>query len=177
MVSDTAATVLNVAVAAAAGAAAGWALLAGCGGRGTAAGLRSVAALRLEVGADLRQGVIAAAQRSGMKAACVLTCVGSLRKAHIRLAGAGATGGSPEMHLDERLEIVSLVGTVSADGSCHLHICVADERGRAVGGHLMDGCEVNTTAEIVVADCDGFVFSREHDQRTGYRELTVRRSG
>ena len=45
-------------------------------------------------------------------------------------------------------EIVSLVGTVSADGKCHLHACLADGKGAVVGGHVVGGMTVFTTAEV-----------------------------
>ena len=49
------------------------------------------------------------------------------------------------------LEIVSLVGTLSADG-CHLHASVSNGEGRTSGGHLLEGCPIYTTAEVVIGD-------------------------
>jgi len=68
---------------------------------------------------------------------------------------------------------VALTGTLSQDGS-HLHLAVADDQGRTVGGHLAEDCTVRTTAEVVVAADDRLVFAREHDPATGYDELVVR---
>jgi hypothetical protein len=48
-------------------------------------------------------------------------------------------------------EIVSLVGTLALDGD-HLHIAVSDSTGRTIGGHLMEGSLVYTTAEIAVGE-------------------------
>jgi predicted DNA-binding protein with PD1-like motif len=53
------------------------------------------------------------------------------------------------MQLTEELEIVSITGTLCADGS-HIHVSLAKASGEVVGGHLMDGCLVDTTAEIVL---------------------------
>ncbi len=55
----------------------------------------------------------------------------------------------------------------------HLHLSVADETGAVVGGHLMDGCEVFTTAEVVIGELPGVRFRRELDATYGYRELVV----
>ena len=76
------------------------------------------------------------------------------------------------MSLDERFEIVSLTGTVSRHGA-HLHMSLADYQGNVVGGHVMEGCEVFTTAEIVLGECSGHVFTRQRDDETGFDELVV----
>ena len=76
------------------------------------------------------------------------------------------------MSLQERFEIVSLTGTVSRHG-CHLHMALSDHQGNVVGGHVLEGCEVFTTAEIVIGECVNHVFSREHDEETGFDELVV----
>jgi len=69
-------------------------------------------------------------------------------------------------------EIVSLTGTVSINGS-HLHISISDSTGETIGGHLMDGCIVYTTAEIVLLSSDNFEFKREKDGSTPWEELQV----
>jgi predicted DNA-binding protein with PD1-like motif len=68
---------------------------------------------------------------------------------------------------------VSLVGTLSTNGS-HLHLAVSDSTGRTIGGHLLDGCRVYTTAEIVLAELPQLDFRRETDATFGYQELVVR---
>jgi uncharacterized protein len=47
---------------------------------------------------------------------------------------------------DEHLEIVSCQGTVSIHDP-HIHISVSDINGHVWGGHLKDGCIVNSTVE------------------------------
>ena len=69
-------------------------------------------------------------------------------------------------------EIVSITGTLSEDG-VHIHISVSDELGNTIGGHLKDGCIVNTTAEIVLNIFDNINFRREYDEKTGYGELVI----
>jgi hypothetical protein len=64
-------------------------------------------------------------------------------------------------------------GTLSADG-VHLHASVADARGQMRGGHLMPGCIVRTTADIVLALLPGWAFGRAYDAETGFKELVVR---
>ena len=50
---------------------------------------------------------------------------------------------------------------------------MSDSTGRTLGGHLLDGCRVYTTAEIVLAELPALVFSRETDATFGYKELVV----
>ena len=65
------------------------------------------------------------------------------------------------------------MGTVSVRG-CHIHISLADNKGNAIGGHLMEGCLVDTTAEICIESFDNYVFDRIFDDNTGYKELIIK---
>ena len=125
-------------------------------------------ALRLLPGADLKGELLALAAREHLRAGWVLTCVGSLSRVRLRLAG-----GAEHATWEAAFEIVALTGTLSQDGG-HLHLAVADHQGRSFGGHLAEGCIVRTTAEVVLAADDRLVFAREHDPVTGYDELVVR---
>ena len=125
-------------------------------------------ALRLRPGDDLRQQLITFVQAHHILAGTMLTCVGSLTVATLRLAnqeGSAVCRG--------HFEIVSLVGTLSVNGS-HLHLAVADSTGRTIGGHLLDGCRVYTTAEIVLGELPQLEFRRETDATFGYQELVVK---
>jgi predicted DNA-binding protein with PD1-like motif len=130
--------------------------------------------LRLRPGEDLR-GALEAAFRGigerGIDAACVVSAVGSLSRAQLRYAD--APRGTA---LDGPLELLSLSGTLSRDGP-HLHASVADAAGRVSGGHVLRGCTVRTTAELVLALLPGWQFGRAPDAATGFLELVVRRPG
>jgi uncharacterized protein len=125
-------------------------------------------AVRLRPGADLKGELLALAARERVRAGWVLTCVGSLSRVRLRLAG-----GADHATWEGAFEIVALTGTLWQDGG-HLHLAVADHQGRTVGGHLDEGCVVRTTAEVVVAADARLLFAREHDPATGYDELVVR---
>ncbi|NPV56562.1 MAG: DNA-binding protein [Anaerolineae bacterium] len=124
-------------------------------------------ALRLHPGEDLKQKLDTFAEQSGMQAGCVLACAGSLSRARLRLADQndGQMFNGP-------FEIVALSGTFSLDGS-HLHIAISDGSGKTMGGHLMEGCAIYTTAEIVIGELDDMRFRRPLDPQTGYDELTI----
>jgi hypothetical protein len=102
-----------------------------------------------------------------IEAGCVLSGVGSLTYVTLRLA-------NREFHseYDGHFEIVSITGTVSTHGS-HLHISVSDEEGKTIGGHLVSGCKIYTTAEIVIAAFDDVTYKRELAEDSGYEELVV----
>jgi uncharacterized protein len=126
-----------------------------------------VLALRLSPGQDLKAELQQLVQQRGIPAACILSCVGSLQKATLRLA-------NQENYrvYAQKMEIVSLVGTLSVEGS-HLHISLSDSTGTTIGGHLVEGCEIYTTAEIVLGILPEYRFARETDPASGYKELKV----
>ena len=97
----------------------------------------------------------------------ILCSVGCLSKLVIRLAD-----GKSILKKEEPFEIVSITGTLSPDG-VHIHISVSDSNGNTIGGHLKDGCIVNTTAEVCLQIFDDIQFSRKYDQSTGYNELVI----
>ena len=125
--------------------------------------------MRLRPGQDLRKQLELFVKEKRIHAGFVITAVGSLRQASIRLADQPSA-----TNFNGKFEIVSLVGTLGQDG-VHLHISISDSTGKTLGGHLVDGCLIYTTAEIVMGDAEGLKFSREQDAETGYRELRIRR--
>ncbi len=132
----------------------------------SSAGLRAHV-LRLLPGTDLAHALRNFVDENKIRAALVLTCVGSTATTVLRMAGAT----EPRL-FDGKFEIVSLTGTLSTGGS-HLHMSVAGEDGVVYGGHLQDGCVVRTTAEIGIGVLDGISFSRAPCALSGYLELKI----
>jgi hypothetical protein len=129
-----------------------------------------IEALRLGPGADLRRALDEFVSSRRLAAGFIVSAVGSLSRAALRYAADDET-----TLIVRPLELVSLSGTLSAQG-CHLHASVADETGKVLGGHVLQGCIVRTTAELVIGIPDGLRFAREMDAETGYRELVIQRS-
>lgn len=124
-------------------------------------------ALRLSPQQDLKAELEDYMQQQNLEAACILTCVGSLTQATLRHANQlSATVYSGHF------EIVSLAGLMSKHGA-HYHMAIADSRGQTIGGHLMKGCLIYTTAEIVIGVLPQLSFRREPDEATGFRELFI----
>jgi hypothetical protein len=65
-----------------------------------------------------------------------------------------------------------MTGTVSIHGS-HLHMAISDGDGQTTGGHLVPGCAIYTTAEIVLAAFPELVYQREPCDQSGYDELVI----
>lgn len=122
---------------------------------------------RLTRGYDLKLSIEKYCEDNKIQAGVILSCVGCLSEAVIRNAS-----GVKCIKIDKDIEIVSITGTVSQNG-CHIHISVSDEELKTYGGHLKDGCIVNTTAEVVILELSNHKFDRIMDENTGYKELTI----
>jgi hypothetical protein len=127
-------------------------------------------AFRLVPGQDLKKEIQQYVNLHGIQAGALLSCVGSLKHTRLRLAGA-----TNYWEQEGKQEILSLCGTLSVNGS-HLHLCVADAQGATLGGHLSDGCVINTTAEIVLGELIDFQFKRLPDDSTGFDELSINKN-
>jgi uncharacterized protein len=125
---------------------------------------------RLKPNSDLKKELFDFSQKEDIKAGIILTCVGSLKKATLRMAGR-----CNPVTFDKKFEINSLVGTISQNG-VHLHTSLSDKKGKSIGGHLKEGCIIYTTAEIVIGKLDNFEFDRVFDEETGFKELKIKKT-
>ncbi|MET0541539.1 MAG: PPC domain-containing DNA-binding protein, partial [Variovorax sp.] len=83
--------------------------------------------VRLRPGDDVRRALEHAIARENIAAAFVLSGIGSLRPAMLRLAGA-----PDNTRIDADTEVLTLSGTLGAAGTSrtsHLHMSVADDQG------------------------------------------------
>lgn len=120
---------------------------------------------RLHRGDDLLLSIRTLCEREKIDAAVVLSAVGCVSRAVLRDAG-----GVNLRSVDEPCEIVSLNGTASR-ARCHLHLALSREDLSVIGGHMMPGCIVNTTCELVLGVLEHMRFDVEQDAQTGYDEL------
>jgi hypothetical protein len=124
-------------------------------------------AFRLKPHDDLKKGILAYASEHRIKAGGIVTAVGSLEYVNLRFANQQIASGQ-----SGHFEIVSLVGTFS-ETYAHLHLSVSDSLGRTIGGHLLEGNMVYTTAEIVITQLTDVEFTRQKDKTYGYDELII----
>ena len=120
---------------------------------------------RLHRGNDLLLSLQKLAQENQIEAGIVWCGVGCVSRARLRDAS-----GVTVRTINEPCEIVSMTGTVSAN-RCHVHVALSREDLSTIGGHLVEGCIVNTTCELVIGVLDGWRFGVEQDAQTGYDEI------
>lgn len=123
--------------------------------------------LRLTPALDLKLELIRFCNKNKIKAACILSAVGSLQKANLRLANSNSTYTE-----EKNFEIVSATGTLSENG-CHVHISIADSEGKVLGGHLLEKNLIYTTCELVILEIPNTEFKRELDPTTTFDELKI----
>lgn len=123
---------------------------------------------RLRPGDDLLGSIRTYVKQHHIQAAVILSAVGSLTQASIRYAN------QSEAYINTgHFEIVSITGTLEEGGE-HLHLSIATGQGNVLGGHLLTGCTIYTTAEIVLAELTNVRFTRELDKEgSGWDELKV----
>src|SRR5690348_6613989 len=95
-----------------------------------------VLTFRLKPGWDLFDSIEEVVKENKIEAGCVLSSVGSLTHATLRLANRNKYN-----EYEGHFEIVSMTGTVSIHGS-HIHISISDGDGATIGGHLVSGCKI-----------------------------------
>lgn len=127
-----------------------------------------VFAIRLKPDEDLRQSLKNFVMEHNIKAGFILSAIGSLKQAAIRFADCQNI-----TVIEDKFEILSLSGTLAIAG-LHLHIAIADKQGKTIGGHLVNGNIIYTTAEIVIGASEEFTFNRTVDEQTGYQELEIK---
>ncbi len=124
---------------------------------------------RIKPNQDLFDSIEAFIAEKKIETGCVLSSVGSLTRAVLRLANRKF-----DNEYEGHFEIVSMTGSVALCGS-HIHISIADGNGVTIGGHLVSGCKIYTTAEIVPAVFNDVAYARELlEDDSGYKELVVR---
>jgi predicted DNA-binding protein with PD1-like motif len=123
--------------------------------------------LKLNPEQDLKRELQSFCEKNQIQAGCIVSGIGSLKKAKLRLANS-----SKFFESDSFFEIVSLSGSLSVNG-CHIHISISDKDGQLRGGHLVEDNTIYTTAEIVVLKLDGQTYEREFDSITGFKELKI----
>jgi len=127
-------------------------------------------AVRLLPDQDLMKELEKIVVKYNIKAGFIISCLGSLKKAHLRMPG-----GKTFQNFEGQFEILCLNGTLSVNGS-HLHVAMSVfPDGNVLGGHLLEeGCTIATTAEIIIGTLDDAEFTRKFDEATGFNELQVK---
>ncbi|CAN5691245.1 hypothetical protein BH10BDE1_BH10BDE1_01280 [soil metagenome] len=125
-------------------------------------------ALRLAPGRDVLNELKAYVSSHHLKAASIVSAVGSLKTANFRFANQ-----SNGKKLNGHFEVTGMSGVIAESGA-HVHASIADETGKTSGGHLLEGNLVYTTLEVVILEYPHLEFARELDSESGYKELVIK---
>ena len=129
--------------------------------------LQRVYLWRLPYGADLLAALTDFAASRGITSGSVTT-IGAASEAVLGFYDQTAKKYR-EHHVRKPMEIASCVGNISMlDGKpvVHAHLVLSDEKGAAMGGHLMPGTRV-FSCEAMVTRLVGIPMRRGHDEVTG----------
>ncbi|MFW9846076.1 MAG: PPC domain-containing DNA-binding protein [Candidatus Thorarchaeota archaeon] len=130
---------------------------------------------RLETGEDVLQAIEKVAQSHNVRSGQI-TLIGAVSRARLGYFNR-ETGEYQDFTIEKDLEVVSGIGNIArlVDDSIvvHAHIIVADEDGACWGGHLMSGCEVSVTVELVIIETDADL-RRARDELTGLNLMDIK---
>ncbi len=144
--------------------------------------LGRVLAARLAPGCDLLKSLQEIAERENLQSGVVLSGVASLRQVTLRnvrlFPDEFPIADRQRIYTPKKepLELLSLSGNISRrDGEVHIHchITVSSglDDGRTYGGHLIEGCVILSTGEVIVAEITGIAMKRNIDPETHALEL------
>jgi hypothetical protein len=122
--------------------------------------------VRLFEGEDLLEAVTQAVKKSRIRAGFFIL-IGTLRKATM---GFFHEGRYQPIEISGPLEIVSCMGNISIKENkpfVHAHIAVSNRNGEVFGGHVLSGCTIAATGELVLFEATNVNLQRELDMKTG----------
>ncbi|HEY4674203.1 MAG TPA: PPC domain-containing DNA-binding protein [Nitrososphaerales archaeon] len=128
---------------------------------------------KLPYGADLLNSIEDVAGRAKIRSAS-FTAIGAVRKAKVSYYNQTKKKYN-ELIFDEPMEIVSCIGNISElDGKMvvHAHVVLSDEKGRAFGGHLLEGSEL-FACELMMNEYKDLRITRKYDQLTGLNLMEI----
>jgi len=121
---------------------------------------------RIPEGEDLVEAIKKRAEENGIKVG-VFILIGSLKQA---VVGYFKKGEYYTIELEGPLEIASCMGNIAGDEKgqiiVHSHIVLSNQKGEALGGHLMKGSFVGATAELVIIEGTAVSLQRTFDEKT-----------
>jgi predicted DNA-binding protein with PD1-like motif len=144
--------------------------------------LGTVMVMRLGPSCDLMKSIKQIADRENIRAGLVLSGAGSLSQVTLR----NVKSFPDEFPITDRnrvytpknepLELVSLSGNISEkDGEaflhCHITVSSGLDDGKVFGGHLIEGCIVYSTCEVIIVEIKSLHMKRNTDAETHAFEL------
>ena len=121
--------------------------------------------IRLDENEDLLDAIKERAERNRVNTGFFFL-IGTVKKA---VLGFYKEGNYKPIHVAGPLEIVCCTGNVSKreDGQlvAHAHLVVSNEEGITFGGHLLSGCPIDATGELVLVETPSAKLKRVLDKK------------
>lgn len=136
--------------------------------------IKRIIAARLRPGTDVFQGIIDVCKHYELKNGIIMSALGSWKKVKFCNPTNLPTGkigyGEPTV-LEGNYALVGLSGMIchDTDGNIlpHVHLTISDKQGNVYGGHMLSGCEVLFTTDILFGEFAGIVMGRRFDEELG----------
>jgi len=114
---------------------------------------------------DLLEAITLVAKKSGINAGFFML-IGTLKKANV---GFNRKGKYITIKVEGPVEIVSCMGNISVKENkpfAHAHLAVSNEKGEVIGGHVMSGCIIDATGELVLLEAKTTRLLKKYDEKT-----------
>ena len=114
---------------------------------------------------DLLEAITQTAGKGRIKAG-FFVLIGTLKKAKM---GFFHKGRYQLIEMAEPLEIVSCMGNISikeGEPHVHAHIAVSNRKGEVFGGHVLPGCIIAATGELVLIEAVDMELHRKLEEKT-----------
>ena len=134
--------------------------------------LGKIVIARLYEDEDLLETINQAAKRSNINTG-VFSLIGTLKRAAVQFYHERKY---ETIHIEGPLEIVSCTGNISLKENqpfAHAHIALSDEKGNVKGGHLMQGCIIGATGELMLIEASDLRIIRKYDKKTNLFLLSM----
>ena len=128
---------------------------------------------KLPYGADLLNSIKGIATKAKVRSGS-FTAIGAVSKARVGYYDQKQKKYN-ELLFDEGMEIVSCIGNISemrGNMIVHAHLVLSDEKGRAFGGHLLEGTEL-FACEVMINEYKNLRITRKYDELTGLNLMEV----
>lgn len=126
---------------------------------------------KLDHGQNLFSALGKVMMKHGAESAVILSGIGMLNDFEI---GYYDGGKYITKQFGEPMELLSMHGSIAAseESSIHIHVSLANEEHKVMGGHLMKAkvCVLN---EIVLLKLEGIKLGRRLNEKSGLYELSV----
>jgi len=120
---------------------------------------------RLSEDEDLLETITHVAEKSRITAGFFIL-IGTLKRANL---GFYHQGKYETIKIEDPVEIVSCMGNISLKENkpfAHAHVAVSNRKGEVVGGHVMLGCTIDATGELVLVEAVDARLLRKFDEKT-----------